>query len=268
MIDAHVHVWTPGAHGCMWPTSDLPALHRSFDLDDFRAAGTESVARVMLVQSQEDARDTAWLLALAKREPLVAGVIGWTDLDAPDAPAAIAELAAAPRLRGLRPMVQDRAADWYDDPRLDAALAAMTRAKLVLDALVRPRHLASLARAARRHPALSIVVDHAGKPDFGDLVGWDEATRALADCPNVAVKLSGLLTELGPDHDPALIDRVVALLWEAFGPTRLIWGSDWPVLTLAGSYGGWLARARALVPAAAYPAVFGGNAARIYGVTQ
>ena len=155
MIDAHVHVWTPGAHGCVWPTVDLPTLYRSFDLDDFRAAGAQDVARVMLVQSQEDARDTAWLMALAEHDPLVAGVIGWTDLLAPDAAAAVAKLATARPLRGLRPMVQDRPADWYDDPRLDAGLAAMTHAGLVLDALVRPatsRRSRGWRSAIRRFP--------------------------------------------------------------------------------------------------------------------
>ena len=154
MIDAHVHVWRIGANGCAWPTADLPVIHRDFDLAGYRAAGGEGVDGVLLVQSQEDAADTEWLLGLA--DPMIAGVIGWIDLEAPNAAGRVDALARHGALRGLRPMVQDRDAAWYD--RIgDAAPAAMTASQLVLDALVRPRHLASLERLAARHPGLTIV---------------------------------------------------------------------------------------------------------------
>ena len=149
MIDAHVHLWRIGEHGCTWPPPDLDAIHRDVDLPELRAmAAANRVAGVVLVQSQDNAADTDWLLSLAD-DPLVLGIVGWSDLHS--------TVPSHPKLKGLRPMVQDRATGWYDDPAIDAALAGMADRGLVLDALVRPRHLAALRRLAARHPALSIV---------------------------------------------------------------------------------------------------------------
>lgn len=265
MIDAHVHVWRIGANGCTWPTAALPALHRDFALADYRAASAAD--GVILVQSQEDTVDTDWLLSLAAHDPLVLGVIGWCDLTAPDAPAHIARLAADPKLCGLRPMVQDRASDWYDDPALDAGLAAMADAGLVLEALVRPRHLPALARLAARHPMLRIVVNHGAKPDLAALDAWRDAIGELAANPRTCCKLSGLLTELRPGQDRAVIATAAAHLHDLFGPGRLLWGSDWPVLHLASTHDEWHSLARAIVPAAHHQAVFHDTAAHLYGGT-
>src|ERR671933_1838 len=121
MIDTHVHLWRLGQNGCTWPTPDLKPIHRDFVLDDLRQLlARTGISRVILVQSQPADADTAWLLSIAG-DPLVAGVVGWTDFLAPDAAAAIGHLATNSRLRGLRPMVQDLYADWYDEPRLDPA---------------------------------------------------------------------------------------------------------------------------------------------------
>ncbi|HWU72902.1 MAG TPA: amidohydrolase family protein [Sphingomonas sp.] len=256
MIDAHVHLWRIGEHGCAWPPRDLKAIHRDVELPELRSlALTNEIGGVVLVQSQEDAADTDWLLSLAD-DPLVLGVVGWSNLRGP--------LPSHPMLKGLRPMVQDRAADWYDDPAIDAALAAMAERGLVLDALIRPRHLAALRHLAGRHPALSIVIDHAAKPDAADLVGWESEVRAIAERPNVACKVSGLVTEPGLTQR---IGEIAAIVIDAFGTDRLIWGSDWPVLTLAEDYAAWLAQAWGLIPASARDAVFGGNAERIYALS-
>ncbi|AQR73447.1 amidohydrolase [Sphingomonas sp. LM7] len=254
MIDAHVHVWRIGAHGCSWPGSDLPALYRDFTLSDYRRA-TGQVEGVLLVQSQPAAADTQWLLGL--EDPLIAGIVGWADLAAPDALQQVAALAAQPCLKGLRPMVQDLAADWYDHAN-DAALAAMAAQGLVLDALIRPQHLDALARLAVRHPDLAIVIDHAAKPDSAGFDSWKRAIDSIARHANVHCKLSGLVTE------SAEIAAVAELLWHAFGPGRLLWGSDWPVITLAASLSDWLEMSRSLIPAEHHDAVFGANARRLY----
>jgi L-fuconolactonase len=191
-------------------------------------------------------------------DPRVRGVVGWADLTRPET------FPRHPKLKGLRPMVQDRPAGWYDRLEVMAGLLAMERAQLVLDALIRPCHLPSLMRVAQRHGALQIVVDHAAKPDFADLGSWTDGMAALAAHPNTACKLSGLLTELPAGTNPEAIRPAFDLLWQVFGPNRLIWGSDWPVLTLAGSYAEWLDLARNLVPTSHHSAVLGGNAARIY----
>lgn len=264
MIDAHVHVWRIGTNGCTWPTAALPAIHRDFDLADYRAAaGALPIDGVMLVQSQEDDADTDWLLTLAAQDALVAGVVGWCDLRAAER---IAHLATHPKLRGLRPMVQDRAADWYDDPALDQGLAAMAAAGLVLEALVRPQHLPALARLAARHPDLRIVIDHAAKPDLDALSDWSAGMHALAACPRVWCKLSGLMTEVRDGQDHARLGKVAALLLASFGRDRILWGSDWPVVQLVCSYDDWLGQARDLVPVADHRAVFHDTAAFVYGV--
>ena len=255
MIDAHVHLWRVGKNGFTWPTPDLYAIHRDIELPELdRLAAANGAEGVVLVQSQEDAADTDWLLSLAGAR-LIRGVVGWADLTG--------ALPAHPKLKGLRPMVQDLRADWYDDPAIDPGLAGMAERGLVLDALIRARHLPALARLADRHPDLAIVVDHAAKPEAGDLDGWTAAMRKVADRPNVVCKFSGLLTE--PGLAPR-IGEIVAILLDAFGADRLIWGSDWPVLTLAGSYADWLSLARESIEPGAREAVFGGNASRVYGL--
>lgn len=267
MIDAHMHCWMLGRNGHTWPTEAEAPIFRDWPLADLAAeAAPQGVQRAVLVQSQENAQDTGWLLDVTRDEPFVAAVVGWADLAAPDAAAHVAALAAHPKLKGLRPMVQDREADWYDDPALEAGLAAMVEHGLSLDALVRVRHLASLDRLARRMPDLPIVIDHAAKPRIPEARGLDEwrtAIAPLAERPNVFCKLSGLLTECGETPAEAVEPYIAAIL-ELFGPERVLWGSDWPVLRLAGSYAEWFEQARAAVPAAARSDVFERTAARFY----
>jgi L-fuconolactonase len=266
VIDSHAHLWRLGENGFTWPTPDLQRIHRDFVLEDLRrVTGAAGVDGVILVQSQDSPADTEWLLEVAI-DPLIAGVVGWIDFTAPDASSGIRALARTEVLRGLRPMVQDLESDWYDAPELEAAFATMSELNLVLDGLVRPKHLPSLRRLAERYPQLGIVIDHGAKPDFSDLNGWAEKISAIARLPNVTCKLSGLLTELPQSAPPQAIKPAFDILWNCFGSERLIWGSDWPVLTLVAEYNAWLTQAQELVPAEHHTAVFDGNARRVYGV--
>lgn len=271
MIDAHQHIWTLGRNGCAWPTEAEGPIFRDYGLEDFQSeAVPHGVMCSVLVQSQEDARDTEWLLETAKQEPVIAAVVGWIDLAAPDAAKRVAALAARPKLKGLRPMVQDRAADWYDDPALERGFRAMIEHGLRLDALVRVPHLAALDRLSRRFPDLLVVVDHAAKPRIGagdGFVEWLSAIAPLADRQNVFCKLSGLLTEC--DGAPLQgAEHYAAAVLELFGPERTMWGSDWPVLELVSNYGNWLGMVRNWLPASAHEDVFAGAAARFYGLAE
>ncbi|MGL4290594.1 MAG: amidohydrolase family protein, partial [Phreatobacter sp.] len=207
---------------------------------------------------------------IASAETMVAGVVGWTDFDAADAPAAIARLAADPLLVGLRPMVQDIADDdWLAQAWLGPAFAALIAHGLVFDALVLPRHLSRLLTVAKRHPDLTIVIDHMAKPPIaeGRLEPWRTDMAALAAQPNVWCKLSGIVTEAGPGWTPARLAPYVAHVLDVFGPRRLLWGSDWPVATLAASYDDWLAATDSLLSGLSddeRAAVRGGNAGRVY----
>jgi L-fuconolactonase len=264
MIDAHHHIWQLGQNGCTWPTAEEARIYHDYSLDDFRReALPHGIGTTVLVQSQEDDRDTDWLIEVAANDDLVAGVVGWADLRDP---VRIGLLATWPKLVGLRPIVQHREAEWYDRPQLEPGWQAMTEHGLRLDALVRVQHLASLDRLAARHPGLPIVIDHAAKPEIPDgYVRWYEAISPLAERPNVMCKLSGLLTECG-SAPPEAIEPYVEAILDLFGPERVMWGSDWPVLEMVSTYGEWLDRARRLVLEEAQCAVFGGTAARFYGL--
>ncbi|USQ98325.1 amidohydrolase family protein [Caulobacter sp. RL271] len=267
LIDAHCHVWRIGENDHEWPTPDLAAIHRNFDLNDLaRAAGGPGLSGAVLVQSQPSARDTEWLLTMAAGQPLVLGVVGWIDLTAPDAPARIAALAENPLLKGLRPMLQDLADDWILDPTLEPALAAMVDADLSFDALVKPRHLPAILELVSRWPLLRVVIDHGAKPDIaaGALDPWRDQMAALAARPGVYCKLSGLLTEAGDTPTVEAIAPFAAHLIEIFGPDRLMWGSDWPVLNLASDYGAWRAMCAAWVRPERQAALFGETARRFY----
>jgi len=273
LIDSHHHLWRIGHNDCRWPTAELTAIHRDFELAEFRSVASPlGVTGSIVVQSQPSDLDTDYLLDLAEAAPFILGVVGWVDLAGATAVKQIDALAARRKLRGLRAMLQDLARnDWITDAALDPAIDAMVRRGLTLDALVFTRHLDGLNQFVRRHPDLSVVIDHGAKPPVaaGALEPWRARMSALAELPHLSVKLSGLLTEAAPGQDARAITPYVDHLIDVFGPERMIWGSDWPVLNLAGDYGGWLSMARGLTAAlgeSAQKAIFETNARRIYGL--
>lgn len=218
------------------------------------------------MQSQPSDRDTEWLLELAAADPLALGVVGWTDLTAPDAADRIAALARDPWLKGLRPMLQDLASDWILDPKLAPAIEAVIAADLSFDALVKPRHLPAILELLHRWPELRVVIDHGAKPEIAAarLDPWRDQMAALAAQPGVHCKLSGLLTEAGDAPTAEAVTPYARHLIDVFGPDRLMWGSDWPVLNLAGDYPSWRAMCEAWLPPEQHPAQFGETARRFY----
>jgi len=268
-IDAHQHFWRIADREGQWPPAELAAIHRDFMPGDLQPLLAEAgVDGTVLVQTMENEADTAFMLEIADRHEFVAGVVGWTDLKAANAPETIARLARHPKLKGFRPMLQDIADDrWIDDPSLKPAISAMIESGLVFDALVLPRHLDALLTFARRSSRLPIVIDHGAKPPIaeGRFIDWYARMKALAALANVHCKLSGLLTEAG-DQKPQAVRPYVETILDLFGPTRVIWGSDWPVLRLAGEYQAWLAQCLDIVPRQHHGAIFGANAVRFYNL--
>lgn len=267
LIDAHQHFWLLKDRGGGWPPPDLEAIYRDVlpsDLvPEIKKAG---VTGTVLVQSLPSVDDTHFMLGLAEENDFILGVVGWVDMKAADASDVIADLAKAPKLKGLRPMLQDISDEnWIDDPKLEPAVEAMIANHLVFDALVLEPHLSALHAFARHHPSLPVVIDHGAKPRIasGHFSDWRHAMLRLAELDNVACKLSGLLTEAG-DQDPRALRPYIETILELFGSERVIWGSDWPVLLLAGCYGSWLTQCREIVPSADHDAIFGGNARRFY----
>ncbi|MFM0061084.1 amidohydrolase family protein [Paraburkholderia phytofirmans] len=278
-IDAHHHFWQLAARAGHWPPASLEAIYRDFGPADFEPLLEQcGIGGSVLVQSLPDSRDTVALLELAARHSFVRGVVGWADLKAPGAPRQIDALACHPKLKALRPMLQDLADDnWIDDPALRPAVTAMLANGLAFDALVVPRQLPALLAFARRYPALCIVIDHAAKPLIatGQMEPWRTGMAALAELENVHCKLSGLWTEATPEIGVAAFEPYVATLFELFGAGRLLWGSDWPVQRLAahfGDYAGWLSACEdycdRYAGAEDKDAVFGGNACRFYRLEE
>jgi len=182
----------------------------------------------------------------------------------------IADLADDPKLVGLRPMIQDIAdSDWMNGPGLAPAYRAMIENGLAFDALTLPRHLPNLLRLAEAHPEMRIVVDHGSKPRIADgkFDEWAADMTAIARNTGAWCKLSGLVTEAGPRWTADDLRPYADHLLKVFGPQRLIWGSDWPVCTLAASYDRWVETTEILLKSLTEEqraAVFGGNAEGFY----
>jgi len=273
-IDAHQHFWRPSRGDYDWLTPEAhPAICRKFLPRDLAPLLEDAgIERTVLVQAAPTLAETEYLLGLATETPFVAGVVGWADFEAPDAAARIETAVKNPALLGLRPMLQDLDDDaWILRPEIAPALDAMQVAGLRFDALVTPRHLPHLARFLAGRPGLQVVIDHGAKPDIagGALDEWAALMRAIAVETPAYCKLSGLVTEAGGKWTEEKLLPYVEVLLEAFGPARLMWGSDWPVVNEAGGYAAWHSAAAALTEHCSQDErdlIFGGAAQAFYGI--
>ncbi|CAL9284691.1 MULTISPECIES: amidohydrolase family protein [Streptomyces] len=275
VTDAHHHVWDLSVRDQDWITGpELAPIRRDFTLKDLepeaRAAG---VGRTVLVQTITVPEETPEFLALADEHDLVAGVVGWTDLTRPDVADELARLRELPGgryLKGIRHQVQGEPdPEWLLRPDVRRGLTAVADAGLVYDLVVLPHQLPACVRAAAALPGLTFVLDHLGKPPVasGALEPWASGLRALAALPNTVGKLSGLATEA--DHASWTVEDLrpyadVAL--QAFGPGRLMYGSDWPVSTLAATYGDMLDATRRLTDPHDHAQILETTATRVYGL--
>ena len=270
-VDAHHHVWCIGRGDYGWLTPDLP-ICRDYGLDELRRF-VDDDTRTLLVQAAPTEAETDFLLDTARASVgLVQGVVGWVDLSAPDASSRIESRAQTDLLKGLRPMLQDIAdTEWILRESVQSGLQAMQQAGLRFDALVQPRHLPVVRVLAGRYPGLRIAIDHGAKPGIAD-GSWQpwagEIARIARDTPAFC-KLSGLVTEAGPNWTLDVLRPYVDHLLECFGPGRIIWGSDWPVVDLAGGYAQWREATLALLSGLSQvdqDAVLGTNAVSFYGL--
>jgi L-fuconolactonase len=284
IIDSHQHFWRPARGDYTWLRADVPALAplvRDFMPHDLmplmRAHG---VGQTVLVQAADSEAETGFMLELATLHEAIGGVVGWVDLSSRDAVASLERMARHPKFKGVRPMLQDLPEDdWIVRAPHPEVLQALVRLGLRFDALVKPRHLRPLMSFLRDWPQLQVVIDHAAKPPMGAhdseaFASWREEIAGLAALPQqVCCKFSGLWTEAPSStyRDVDAVVRAVRPVWDVllqcFGPARLMWGSDWPVLTLAGDYAGWVAASEALIgslPAHAQEQVWRGTAQRFY----
>lgn len=270
-IDAHVHFWRLSRGDYTWIQPRQTALNRDFGADDIRphldAAGID---RIVLVQAAATVAETEFMLQQTDTHDIVAGVVGWIDMEGVDATATLARLAGNADLKGIRPMIQDIGqTDWMLGETLTPAYRAVAELDLVFECLVKPPHLTHLHALLDRHADMRAVICHGAKPDIaaGAFDDWAAHMARLATETDADCKLSGLITEAGPGWSVDGLRRYVDHLIDCFGPDRLIWGSDWPVLTETAAYGDWWRAANtclADLSDADKAKVFGGNAARVY----
>ncbi|WP_309231983.1 amidohydrolase family protein [Micromonospora tarensis] len=276
IVDAHHHLWVRARHPQPWidPVT-MAAIDADFEPADLaplaRAAG---VTETVVVQSIASETETVDLLEMAAEDALVRGVVGWVDLTADDVADRLDRFRAGPggdRLVGIRHLVQSETDPAYlDRPDVRRGIAAVGAAGLVFDLLVRQHQLPMATRLARDLPEVSFVLDHLGKPALGrpEVADWSRDLRALAAAPNTTAKLSGLVTEVRQAHwTPADLRPAVEDAVEAFGPGRLMFGSDWPVCLLASSYARWVEALAELLgdhDVAEQAPVWGDTARRVY----
>lgn len=274
VIDAHHHVWDLAVRDQPWLSgAGMAAIRRTFTLDDLRpAARAAGVDATVLVQTVTVPDETPEMLALADADPLVAGVVGWTDLTSPAAADELAKLAGGPggsRLAGIRHQVQEEPdPDWLRRSDVIRGLRAVAAAGMAYDLVILPHQLPAATYAAAAVPGLTLVLDHAGKPDIGgDVAAWTADVREFAALPNTMCKLSGLVAEAPDGAEPQAFAEVAGIVLDAFGAGRVMFGSDWPVCLLDSDYASVMALARSLtagLSAAERAAVFGATAARAY----
>lgn len=276
IVDAHQHFWNPDRIPQSWMTDEHRAIDRPFEPADLEplleACG---VAATVLVQSAADDRDTDYMFDLADRAPWVGAVTAWCRLDDPAAARRrLDELAAQPRLRAVRHLIhQEDDPHWLLRDEVQPALALLESRGLLLELpAVFPHHLEDVPELARRYPELTLVVDHLAKPPLGTagLAAWQRQLEEAGAYPNVVAKVSGLNTMIPrSDWDADDLVPAVRAAFDALGPERLVFGSDWPVSLLNGTYEHVLRETVNAVQAVARddaPAILGANALRIYAI--
>jgi len=241
IIDSHQHFWQVGRFDYPWMSSDVEVLYRDYlppTLDPILKQN--GVSNTVLVQASNSLAESRWMLSLADLYPFIGGVVGWVDLASPEVEQELAELTAHPKLKGVRHLVESEPGDdWLVQPAVLRGLQQLASYGLSYDLLVHTRHLKHVRTVAETCPELALVIDHMAKPPIvrGEIREWAQELGSVAAYPNIHCKLSGLVTEahltswkmddLKPYVDVAL---------DLFGPTRLIFGSDYPVCLLAASY--------------------------------
>lgn len=271
-IDAHQHFWQYSPTEHVWMTEEMAAIRRNFLPPDLKPLLDRlGFDGCVAVQARQNLEETRWLLELAAQFDFIRGVVGWVDLRSPELAAQLARLAGQKKLVGVRHIVQDEPDDNFmlrDDFR--RGIAQLAQFDLAYDVLVYPRQLPAAIRLVDEFPGQRFVLDHIAKPLIAKrtMEPWATDLRHLARAPNLYCKLSGMVTEaLWQKWKPGDFRPYLDVVFEAFGPDRLMIGSDWPVCTLSASYESALDIVLEYIrqfSAAHQQAILGGNCARFY----
>ncbi|MEP3427927.1 MAG: amidohydrolase family protein [Roseibium sp.] len=277
IIDSHQHFWALAGGDYPWPNESVAEIFRDFGPEDLepliKATG---ITKTVLVQATDTIEETEFLLDIAARTDWIAGVVGWVDLGSPDAINTIDQLRTNPLLVGIRPILQNISqTDWILQGHIAPVLVHLAEHNLCFDALIQPRHLNVIDELARRVPSLKIVLDHSAKPAMaaGQTPDpeWVTGMCRLAERDNDSCKLSGLVTEIGPEWMLSDIQPFAELVLTRFGAQKVMFGSDWPVVNLASNYVKWFETTCMLVQHLLpedQQSVFSGTARSVYGLQQ
>lgn len=245
MIDAHHHFWIYRPNEFAWLTDEMEVLRRHFMPADLKAAAEPAgVTGVITVHAKRSRTDTAWLLSLAAQDPFIKGVIGWVPLKDAELGVILDDLRKNPRFRGAREILQGASDDeFFTCPDFNRGLKELTVRQIPFDLAISQDQLASATRLVDQHPDQQFILDHLAKPEIaGSGIGeWGTQIRELAQRPNVFAKFSGVVTGMreagwGPDFIKPYFDTAL----EAFGPQRLMFGSDWPMCLQQVDYARWV----------------------------
>lgn len=245
-VDAHQHFWRLARGDYAWLSPALAPLYRDFEPGELRQLlNQQGIESCIAVQAAPSVAESEFLLSLAGQHAWIRGVVGWVPFGEAQALDCLRRLLQQGPLVGLRPMLQDQTdLSWMLSPQTAPLWEAMQASALCFDALVRPAQLPILRQFQQQWPQLRLVIDHAAKPPIAagpsapGFPAWKRDMQALAS-HGAWVKCSGLLTEAGPRAAVQDLEPFVQVLLDSFGPSKMIWGSDWPVLTLAASYQAW-----------------------------
>jgi L-fuconolactonase len=276
IIDAHQHFWQfsqPFNYEWLKAPDKAPICRDYLPQDLAPHLAACGVNRTIFVQTQHDLQENRWVLGLTQQHPWIAGIVGWVDLGSLDCEAQLLEFKEHPKFVGVRHITHDEPDDdFIIRPEVLRGLSVLERYRVPFDLLFFVKHLRHAAALARRFPDLPLVIDHLAKPRIKDQSreDWLPAFREAAACPNVFCKLSGMVTEANwQNWNPTDLEPYVQSALELFGPARCMYGSDWPVCELAGSYEAvFRALETALGPLSDHERaqIFGGTAKRFYGL--
>jgi L-fuconolactonase len=273
-IDSHHHLWRYAPPGPSWLTEGMESLRRDFLLDDLKSATIGSgVTESIVVEVERTLEETAWLTSLANQDSLIGGVVGWAPLTDPSVEREIEKLASLPKLKGIRFPIHDEPDNLFVLRKdFNRGISSMKQFDLKFDLLIFEHHLPQTCEFVDMHPGQIFILDHIGKPRIRDreFSPWRENIRELAKRENVFCKLSGMVTEADwVEWDDHVLAPYFDTVLEAFGPHRLMFGSDWPLVTLASTYERWMESVRTAVQGfseAEQESIFWKTAVEAYGL--
>jgi L-fuconolactonase len=247
-IDAHHHCWQYNAQKHAWIDDTMQVIQRDFAPEDLQPClEANEVTATVLVQVNQDAQENHYMLSLAQSSPFIKGIVGWVDFQAPDLAEQLEMWTAFGVMKGFRHIAQAEANDFLARPDIIAGIARLQRYGFTYDILIKPPQMKTALKLVQALPGQPFVIDHLAKPYIaaGKLQAWARDIKALAAAENVYCKISGMVTEADWKHwTNEQLWPYMDVVLEAFGPQRLMFGTDWPVCLVAASYDAVVASVR------------------------